>query len=458
MNENEEIQINFRDYMLYSLKRWRSILVIALLCALAAAGIVVAKSAISWDENLKKYDEEVEKYNEEHEIYEDNLVAFSLALDNFKRNYEDAEEYSDNSILIGLDANYYMAVNTDLMLLKKETEEDSSDTIDQNNVLKAYYNCLYEYADWDAVGELIHVKSEYAKELVDAQIDYDGGTISLKVIYPDEGYSYAISEMLINGANTKMNEYGYFGGYDMVLINQSSGYEYSKELMDFINEKKSAFEKAKTDYESGQENLERYVSEEEPKQPTMDKSLSRKHIAVVAIIVGIIGFVVGAFLMFVFYYNRFVKKGIIYSANEFNRITGINSLGVFPKAGEKKRLFGFIDRAISNKSKDTSYTEDFAYERIKIHLDNLKDVENIIIVGKNNDKCNGIFEKLGKDIADKKFNMYEDFSSNEALKDFYDCDGVIFIVEREKTMLSEMISNQRFVENNKKNIIGNIVL
>ena len=73
MSEKDEIQINFRDYILYTLKRWRSIIAVALVFALIAAGLVVFKSLNSWDENLSKYDAELVTYNEEKEAYDTNF-------------------------------------------------------------------------------------------------------------------------------------------------------------------------------------------------------------------------------------------------------------------------------------------------------------------------------------------------------------------------------------------------
>lgn len=457
MNEQKEIQIKFKDYVLYSLKRWRSIVAVALVFALVAAGLVVFKCINSWDENLSKYDEALEKYNKEKDDYETNIVAFTLAIDIFKRDFENAEKYFANSVLINLDASNLLTVSTELMLVK--TGEETMENVDTNTVLKAYYSFLYDYADWDAIGELINTEAEYAKELVEAEIDFDGGEISLKVFYPDDGYSYAIADKLITEANSSMKLYDFFNGYEMKIINQSLSYEYSEELVEYLSDRKEAFDKAKTDYETGQENLERFISEEEPKAPEMSKNLSRTHIALVAIIVCFAGFVIGAFLMFIIYYNRFVKKGIIFSAGEFTRITDVSELAVFPieKSG-KKRWFGFVDKIIDSKRDDNKNNESFAYERIKIHFDNLKNADNILVIGGYNEKCNSIINKLQKENENKKFSLYEDFSSNEALKKLYECDVVVFIVEREKTMLAEVLRNKKAVEDSEKKLIGNIVL
>ncbi len=457
MSEKDEIQINFRDYILYTLKRWRSIIAVALVFALIAAGLVVFKSLNSWDENLSKYDAELVTYNEEKEAYDTNIVAFTLAIDIFKRDFENAENYFANSILINLDASNLLTVNTELMLVKNG--EEMTENVDTNTVLKAYYSFLYDYADWDAIGELINTEPEYAKELVEAEIDFDGGEISLKVFYPDDGYSYAIADKLITEANSSMELYDFFNGYEMKIINQSLSYEYSEELVEYLSDRKEAFDKAKTDYETGQENLERFISEEEPKAPEMSKNLSRTHITLVAIVVGFVGFAIGAFLMFIIYYNRFVKKGIIFSAGEFTRITDVSELAVFPiEKNGKKRWFGFVDKIIDSKRDDNKNTESFAYERIKIHFDNLKNADNILVIGGYNEKCNSIINNLQKENENKKFSLYEDFSSNEALKKLYECDGVIFIVEREKTMLAEVLRNKKAVEDSEKKLIGNIVL
>ena len=81
-----------------------------------------------------------------------------------------------------------------------------------------------------------------------------------------------------------------------------------------------------------------------------------------------------------------------------------------------------------------------------------------VLLAKNEERCRGILTDLSNRLGEKSFSYYLDFSSNASLKSLYECDGVIFVVEREKTMLPEIIADIKLVKDSDKKIIGNIVL
>ncbi|MBQ9200161.1 MAG: hypothetical protein IJ141_08290 [Lachnospiraceae bacterium] len=452
MNGNNEIQINFKDYLIYTLRRWRSIIVVSILLAACVGGLVLIKGIIGHDKQVKEYNEQMEQYEEDYANYENTWLAFSFEVDNLKKKADIEAAYMQDSILIKLDPYNVLTTKVTLMLSEKNSNDNTEGTSSRkNSLLRAYYNSLYEYADWDKVAGLINTKSEYAKELVNIEIDYEGSVINIKVIYPDEGYAYAIIDMLLDDAKKNLSEIDGYKDFDLVTINQSSEYIRDDSLANYINNKIKAYTDSQNAYIKGVSDTEALV---EPSKPDSSR-LSRKRLLVKTIIIAFVILIFGIVLMFIIYYYGFTRKGIVYSADEFRRITGVYNLGVFDRRKGRKSL---IDRAIDKKDKDMANTDsETVYERINLYLENNKDIKNIFLLGINCKSLEQIKDMLTEDNKDKSFNAYDDLKDNEALKALFETDGVILVVERERTMLAELLSDKAFIENNGKKIIGNIV-
>lgn len=455
MSENNEIQINFRDYWFYTIRKWRGMLLFGLIFAAVLGGFIICKHYL-YDNKNNNYAEKMAQYNAELLSYQQIYNAYEAEFNKSNDELNAQLDYMGNSILLRLNPQYALETSVDIVIMLDDGQTDSNyDKVD--SILKVYADGIMYKTDWEKVGKLVGLEEKYIKELVIVDIDYDSNVITVSVLYPDEEYGELILDDILAQANSRKNEYDLYGNYSIKELNKTSVYNKNEIVDETINASNSLYLELQNHYND----VETFInSMEMPVNPAND-ILSRAAFLKRIIIFAIIGFIIGVLIYFIAQYYRFVRKGIIYSGDEFGRITGLYILGIFPK-NTNTRIFKAVDKLIDKK--DGTYSEqdeNTVLERININFNSLKeDAKDVIVLGNvSEEELSKIVEGISKKYKDIHFSSGSNIKENvDSLRRLTEADSVILVVKRENTMLSELLDEQNTLRTLDKHVIGCVVL
>jgi len=174
-----------------------------------------------------------------------------------------------------------------------------------------------------------------------------------------------------------------------------------------------------------------------------------------------LGFGLGAFGSIVLMAIFFALSDKVYSAQDVKLIPGTKVLSVIPVRINEKHQTKF-DKYLYKKI-DSAYgiSEEVALEKAAANMDAYKGncKKPVLINAKTNQDIATLKNKLNSIARDIDMNASSDINANATeLKKLKDSDGVILIIERNKTKFADLSSIIETVNNWQKPIIGCIVL
>lgn len=451
MNENTEISINFKDYILFTLHRWRWMICMAIIFGAAFGGGYLAYKLSNWDKIGEEYNAALDAYEEDYAEYQRQITAWQAEINYQTMKKDNSEEYVRESILYRIDGDNALVTVGDIYI-KPVNEEYDAEKI--KSVTCLYSEKIKNSIDWAAVGETVNLTDKNVRELVTVEVDIEANVIMLKVLYPNAGSSEMIINKICELAKNESAELEQIEPFEAYLYNVSSYYDRLPEIDENRNYANNKYNDLHTKVEAANTSLE---SIEEPNKPD---PISKKDFIPMTLLLAIGGIIVGVLLVFVACYRKFVHKGIIYSAGEFERISGINSLGVYSK-NSKYHFPAFIDKHIDKKSNDYITEDDEVInKKIILNLKNkIKDEKNVLVLGNvNDDNLSNITKILSKEFDDVSFDYSTDIDDSiDNIKKIMESDAVILAMAREKTGLPELMKVKKLVDNYDKDIMGDII-
>lgn len=452
MNDSNEVTIKFKDYMLYTLHRWKGVLILALICAVIIGGVYAMVKLSGWKSDVDNYNQEVNSLDETFAEYEALRNAYQTELDYEIMRRDEVQDYIMNSVYYTLNAGNVLVTKADIYI-SAESDEISPEKMD--SILKLYMDGIDVEADWDKIGQQVGLERKYVRELVQMNIDYSADIIELRILYPSIEGSNAIIDAIMSEAEIVNKDLQSLAKFKAEIYNQSS-------YADSLEELDSAREAVNKKFNSYNDKIESAQNElDSLKEPTSPDYVRRKDVLIKTVIFAIIVFIMTVIIAFVVCYYEFTRKGIIYSAGEFKRITGIKNIGVFG-IGNKDKKSGFIDRKIDKMSDDYSEESDEkVIEKIIFSLeDAVGDKESVLLIGSvNEERMKDISEKIASDFNKSEINTTTDISDDiDNIKLLAKTDKVVLVSQREKTSLNALLKTIDFIKQYDKEIIGNIVI
>ena len=211
MNE-EEVQIDLMTLLHYILRKWRSIIVVMLIVAVAA-NLYSVKKSMSVVASVSAAEEEVdiEKQieNAKEELTADELEQVERVYSMYEYNsqlYQENEEYLEKSVLMQLDPNEIPTVMLNYQFKKDQADEELS------NIFTMYENALLdedtctaiiqvfgeEYAN-TSVRELISVtdtENGQNSDIIKLQKDKNSGILSIQIYAGSEEQCEQVAEIV----------------------------------------------------------------------------------------------------------------------------------------------------------------------------------------------------------------------------------------------------------------------
>lgn len=451
MSDNNEISINFKDYISYTLHRWRWMFVWAVLLGLLFGGLFYIYKLQHWNKENEDYAAALEEYEEQYASYQQQVTAWQTEIDYQTMKQEAALGYIQRSVYYGLDCDNTLITMGDICI---KPVNDNYDSDKLKSVTFLYGDKINYGINWNELGAIVNLGEKEIRELVKVEVDTNANVIRLRVLYPDSDSARLIIDKIYELAENEKDELEQIELFEASVYNVNSYYDRMLTIDDNRNAANNRYNNLSAKIEEEQKELDSI------KQPKAPELVSKRKLIPMTVLLCVVGAIIGIILVFVVCYNRFVKKGIVYSAGEFNRISGINNLGVFKK-NTQYPIFSFVDKLIDKRSDDyLAEEDDVVNKKIILNIKNrIKDESNILIIGNINEATiKELAEHISKKIDDIKFETSTDLSDSfDNVEKIIASDKVIVALKREKTTLPDLIKITRIVDNYDKEIIGSII-
>ena len=354
MTNNDEMEIDLIQLFLLCVRKWKTIILTALVLAVVLAGFKGAKGLAdlrSTTETVDEADAEVEK-----EQYEAAKTAYDEQIRLFDDMIADNISYKENSILLNLDPNNYFSVSatyyisTDYRIMPGETYQDRDYTDDviqaymlylkSNDCLSFVQGKLTDKLSLRSLKELINVTQNSRIISVEVVGDSSGRVSEIvealneavmlhKTKVSDSVYVHEISLIdktkagNVSGTDAESDEYSANGDAGYVNSRQS---EFSAQLNDLISRRAAA--------------ADRKATLTEPK--ATDSSQSMKDLLKTCIKFGVLGGVAGVFLAAFFICMKAIIADTVNNASEVTRLFGIRVFGDYKEKKSSNRLSNMI--------------------------------------------------------------------------------------------------------------------
>ncbi len=360
-----EREINLFDMLWAVCLKWRSILVTAIIFAVLAGGFSYYRSVKS-----------VEALAEAEQITSEDLakdlsyeeVKTSEVYLNYKQTYEELAYYTENAPLMQMDANDFYVGEVSYYVDNGYKVEYP--VIGENNNVVAMVNAYKGTIGTQEVAQQIESilgdleMDSYAMELVDCDGTYvggnaienqeDKGVLSVAIYAGDEETCLALKELVkevIESAKGKVTKQ--FGKHEITIIKDivsrtSSGdlLDKQKEKMDLAYTCSNNMYNMSLKFTPAQQNYVDMRIDELSKDADKNEKqgeIEETPAATISKKLVVIGFLGGAFLMFVIWGLIYIFSNRIRLEDNFELIFGSKLLGNVPVSVKKKKWFSFVD-------------------------------------------------------------------------------------------------------------------
>lgn len=364
MNENQttyptgaqdEEEIDLVALMVTLLHKLKPILLTAVVCAVlfgGVAGVRAAKGGSTSAEKQKAYEQALDEYEQkkadyafEQKQYEQSTANNQQMQKQAQETLEQAQDYAENSLLGQLNAYNVWTAQADVYV-------DTADASRTAALLTAYSNQLTSGDALEQAAEAVNLQARYLTGAIAAEPQVSGtetvaysGVLTLRAYAADQVRAQAMLDAMLGQLNRLHDSVSAaVGSHDVRVISTGISQGVSMELRAAqqennvdIQELQSQLVELQSARQALDDNLasakSTWESAEEPALGGGAASSVAKYL--------LIGFLLGGVLACGVVVVRFLLDGMVYSASELNRSTGLPVLGAL--ASDRTKKAGKLD-------------------------------------------------------------------------------------------------------------------
>lgn len=189
----QEAEINLGKLLLDTCLKWRIILLISLVSALALGGLKLAHNIISLNDPEKR-DSLLAEYQTELELYEANEAKLKISIEKCLAQLKSQTDYNENSLLMKLDpynewnGTLNLYVNTDYQIMPGSSIQNENPA----------YRIVYAYSDYSKSGDFYNelrenlsfdiVDTKYLKEILTVSVSSDRYALTVHAVADTENH------------------------------------------------------------------------------------------------------------------------------------------------------------------------------------------------------------------------------------------------------------------------------
>lgn len=463
-------EIDLKDLMFAILRKWRTVLVVAVVLA-AALGGGKALQAFRASQDVETQTEAKDAYERELDSYTTAKESGEREIENISEDIQAQQTCMDESVLMNMspydvcEASADLFIKTDYQIMPGMVYQNADYT---DSILQAYQSVMTSAALQENVAKTVSLEPQYLKELISVKrgsftsgMAADGTTeyarytnlLTIKVRYSDKEKAQEILDGILSNVTGLQEQIAAtIGPHTVSIVNQAVG---STVDMDLVKQQKDARDQL-TDLQQSLSDKEAALKElKEPSAPSLDKSAAVKAGVKYAVLGGVLGVFVVAFCISAV----FVMSDKVYAAKDICRRYDLDLLGTVAASDKKlgaldawlARLEGRrVDKdAAKNGALLAANVENYAGEHKKLLITGLVSEERLKDMVK-------ILQKTleGYELS-AGANMLEDA---ETLKKLPECEGVVLVEQTGVSSYGDMTQEIEKIKSMGKAIVGCIVV
>lgn len=374
MNENQttynhEEEIDLIQLAFSILHKYRQILMTVVICAVLAAGFGLAKNAYSsyaegkaadsedvavaksaaqqkYDEEMLAYREEKTKHDTNVQEYQEELLENQQAIESTKIKIQNTQEYLDNSVLNMIDPYNVPVAQADLYV---STDYKIMPGMDYQNVdytdavLKAYSSLITNSETMDKIAKTVGMEERYLRELVSVSGDSSTRLLTIRAYGADEATANKILDaLLVRMEEVRPTIQSTVGSHSIAQLTRTSTVSVMTWLRDSQQQNRddlTNLQNQVTTLEAADRVLEQSIEDEQQALEAMELPEKPKEAGKLKMV--ILGALLGGVLACGVVVVKFLLDGMVYSASELNRSTGLPVLGAL--ASDRTKKAGKLD-------------------------------------------------------------------------------------------------------------------
>lgn len=364
MNENQttyptgaqdEEEIDLVALMVTLLHKLKPILLTAVVCAVlfgGVAGVRAAKGGSTSAEKQKAYEQALDEYEQkkadyafEQKQYEQSTANNQQMQKRAQETLEQAQDYAENSLLGQLNAYNVWTAQADVYV-------DAADASRTAALLTAYSNQLTSGDALEQAAEAVNLQARYLTGAIAAEPQVSGtetvaysGVLTLRAYAADQVRAQAMLDAMLGQLNCLHDSISAaVGSHDVRVISTGISQGVSMELRAAQQENNADIQELQSqlvELQSAQQTLDdNWNSAKSDWKNTSEPALGGGAASSVAKYL-LIGFLLGGVLACGVVVVRFLLDGMVYSASELNRSTGLPVLGAL--ASDRTKKAGKLD-------------------------------------------------------------------------------------------------------------------
>lgn len=375
MNENQttynhEEEIDLIQLAFSILHKYRQILMTVVICAVLAAGFGLAKNAYSsyaeskaadseevavaksaaqqkYDEEMLAYREEKTKHDTNVQQYQGELLENQQAIESTKIKIQNAQEYLDNSVLNTIDpynvpvAQADLYVSTDYKILPGMDYQNVDYT---DAVLKAYSSLITNSETMEKIAKTVGMEERYLQELVSVSGDSSTRLLTIRAYGADEATANKILDaLLVRMEDVRPTIQSTVSSHSIAQLTRTSTVSVMTWLRDSQQQNRddlTNLQNQVTTLEAADRVLEQSIEDEQQALEAMELPEKPKETGNSMKMV-VLGALLGGVLACGVVVVKFLLDGMVYSASELNRSTGLPVLGAL--ASDRTKKAGKLD-------------------------------------------------------------------------------------------------------------------
>lgn len=487
--DDDESEISLLDLLYHILRRWRSILLFAMLLCVLLGGFKLVKGirtlgSADLKEEQKNYESQLEGYTISKKHLENQVKELTEAI-------QDKGDYYDHSVLLKLDPKKsYMGTVTFVVtdageVPSADENRDRSLAIDRkmNSVLGSYVALIQNGTILRDVQNGLSSKldQKYLAELIYTQVDYQSKLLHITVVGDDKQQVQSISDAIIQGlqnASVQMNASvaahrlellsSYVGNdadtsIPIGMIPEAGANTSDASYQTSIEELQKNYMNSITDMQDQLFECNKQMSELKKAEPPV--GASRASVLKEDIKYGIIGFVAGAFVLAFVYALQYLLCGKLMDSDELNDRYGILLLGDYyaPLHAHPNRMDRWIDlmSGITEDKRSVESVYALSAANIMAQVGAEKNPKLLLLGNAKSEDFNAAAAALSEKLCSSGIDVIMAGNVNErasAIEKLQQAEQVVLIeqrgISRQQDIQKELLTLRKL----EKKIVGAIVL
>lgn len=364
MNENQttyptgaqdEEEIDLVALMVTLLHKLKPILLTAVVCAVlfgGVAGVRAAKGGSTSAEEQKAYEQALDEYEQkkadyafEQKQYEQSTANNQQMQKQAQETLEQAQDYAENSLLGRLNAYNVWTAQADVYV-------DAADASRTAALLTAYSNQLTSGDALEQAAEAVNLQARYLTGVIAAEPQVSGtetvtysGVLTLRAYAADQVRAQAMLDAMLGQLNRLHDSISAaVGSHGVRVISTGISQGVSMELRATQQENNADIQELQSqlvELQSARQALDDNLASakstwESAEEPALDGGAASSVAKYL-----LIGFLLGGVLACGVVVVKFLLDGMVYSASELNRSTGLPVLGAL--ASDRTKKAGKLD-------------------------------------------------------------------------------------------------------------------